>query len=73
MSEIATQIYDILQEIRLGSIENIIHEGKVVQIERKQKLRFCRGEFIRPWADKSAYTRNSRPTGSPDGTGFFED
>ena len=40
MSEIATQIADILQEIRFGSIEIFIHEGKVVQIERKEKLRF---------------------------------
>jgi hypothetical protein len=40
MSEIATQISDILQDIRFGSIEIIIHEGKVVQIERKEKLRF---------------------------------
>lgn len=39
-SEIATQISNILQEIRFGSIEIIIHEGKVVQIERKEKLRF---------------------------------
>ena len=40
ISEIATQIADILQEIRFGSIEITIHEGKVVQIERKEKLRF---------------------------------
>ncbi len=40
MSAIATQISDILQEIRFGSIEITIHEGKVVQIERKEKLRF---------------------------------
>ncbi len=39
-SEIATQISDILQDIRFGSVEIIIHEGKVVQIERKEKLRF---------------------------------
>jgi len=38
--EIANQIADLLQEIRFGSIEIIIHEGKVVQIERKEKLRF---------------------------------
>lgn len=38
--EIANQIAEILQETRLGSIEIIIHEGKVVQIERKEKLRF---------------------------------
>jgi len=40
VSEIAIQIADILQEIRFGSIEIIIHEGKVVQIERKEKIRF---------------------------------
>jgi len=40
MLEIATKISDILQDIRFGSIEIIIHEGKVVQIERKEKLRF---------------------------------
>ncbi|MDO9270420.1 MAG: YezD family protein [Methylobacter sp.] len=39
-AEIANQIAAILQEIRFGSIEIIIHEGKVVQIERKEKLRF---------------------------------
>jgi hypothetical protein len=40
LSEIATKISDILQDIRFGSIEITIHEGKVVQIERKEKLRF---------------------------------
>lgn len=40
LAEIAIKISDILQDIRFGSIEIIIHEGKVVQIERKEKLRF---------------------------------
>ena len=39
-TEVVNQIADILQEIKFGSIEIIIHEGKVVQIERKEKLRF---------------------------------
>jgi hypothetical protein len=39
-TEIANQIADILQDIKFGSIEIIIHESKVVQIERKEKLRF---------------------------------
>ncbi|MGZ8903561.1 MAG: YezD family protein [Methylobacter sp.] len=38
--EIANQISKILQEIRFGSIEIIVHESKVVQIERKEKIRF---------------------------------
>ncbi len=39
-AEIANQIVNLLQEIKFGSIEIIIHENKVVQIERKEKLRF---------------------------------
>jgi hypothetical protein len=38
--EIVDQIASILQGIRFGSIEIVIHDGKVVQIERKEKLRF---------------------------------
>ncbi|PPD48580.1 MAG: hypothetical protein CTY13_04520 [Methylobacter sp.] len=30
----------MLQEIKFGSIEIIVHENRVVQIERKEKLRF---------------------------------
>jgi hypothetical protein len=39
-TEIADQIASFLQGIRFGSVEIVIHEGKVVQIERKEKLRF---------------------------------
>ncbi|MFA6163314.1 MAG: YezD family protein [Methylobacter sp.] len=42
LTEISNQIASILQEIKFGSIEIIIHENKVVQIERKEKLRFDR-------------------------------
>ncbi|MFA6053597.1 MAG: YezD family protein [Methylobacter sp.] len=42
VAEISNQIANILQEIKFGSIEIIIHENKVVQIERKEKLRFDR-------------------------------
>ncbi len=37
---IRDQIAAALQGIRFGSVEIIIHDGKVVQIERKEKLRF---------------------------------
>ncbi|MFU8788054.1 MAG: YezD family protein [Methylobacter sp.] len=40
IAEISHQIASILQDIKFGSIEIIIHESKVVQIERKEKLRF---------------------------------
>ncbi len=38
--EVVAQIASILQGIRFGSVEIVIHEGKVVQIERREKLRF---------------------------------
>ena len=39
-TDIANQIAVALQGIRFGSVEIIVHESKVVQIERKEKLRF---------------------------------
>jgi len=39
-TEIIDQIAAILQGIRFGSVEIFIHNGKVIQIERKEKLRF---------------------------------
>jgi hypothetical protein len=42
IDDIANQIAVALQGIRFGSVEIIIHESKVVQIERKEKLRFDR-------------------------------
>jgi hypothetical protein len=38
--EIAQKILDALKGIRYGSLEIIIHDAKVVQIERKEKIRF---------------------------------
>lgn len=37
--ELLNRIRQMLNEIQYGSIEIVIHEGKVVQIERKEKLR----------------------------------
>ena len=38
-TEVVEQISTLLQGIRFGSVEIVIHDGKVVQIERKEKLR----------------------------------
>jgi hypothetical protein len=38
-AEIASRIGQMLEDIRFGSIEIVIHDGKVVQIERREKLR----------------------------------
>ena len=39
-TEIVDQIASVLQGIRFGSVEIVIHEGKIVQIERREKLSF---------------------------------
>ncbi|NOT13473.1 MAG: YezD family protein [Methylococcaceae bacterium] len=40
LEHIAKQIAAALQGIRFGSVEITIHDSKVVQVERKEKLRF---------------------------------
>lgn len=35
------QVIAALKKIRFGSVEIIIHEGEVVQIEAKEKIRFA--------------------------------
>jgi len=37
--QMTQQILRALQDIRYGSVEIIIHDSKVVQIERKEKFR----------------------------------
>ncbi len=47
-SQLTQEILRALQEIRFGSLEVVIHDSKVVQIERKEKIRID--------------TKSSRPT-----------
>lgn len=39
-TSLARRILDAIQDIRYGSVEVTIHDAKVVQIERREKLRF---------------------------------
>ncbi|HSB96368.1 MAG TPA: YezD family protein [Spongiibacteraceae bacterium] len=38
------QIAEAAQSIRYGSIEIVIHEGRIVQIERREKVRIETGK-----------------------------
>lgn len=40
ISDMAKQIAAALQSIRYGSVEITIHDCRIVQVERKEKLRF---------------------------------
>lgn len=33
-------IAELLKDLRYGSLEIVVHDGRIVQIERKEKLRF---------------------------------
>lgn len=39
-SEVEKEILRALQNLTFGSIEIVVHDSKVVQIERKEKVRF---------------------------------
>jgi hypothetical protein len=47
VADIADQIVIALRGIRFDSVEIIIHESKVVQIERREKLRFDRRSTLK--------------------------
>jgi hypothetical protein len=40
-SDIRTALLEAIKGIRYGSVEIIIHDSKVVQIERKEKVRIA--------------------------------
>lgn len=40
VEEALARLREALETIRFGSVEFIIHDGRVLQIDRKEKLRF---------------------------------
>jgi hypothetical protein len=41
IEQIREQLLNAVRGIRFGSVEITVHDGKVVQIERKEKIRFA--------------------------------
>ncbi len=40
LTEVERHILQSLQSIRFGSLEIVVHDGRVVQVEKSEKLRF---------------------------------
>lgn len=40
-AEVAQEIFAAITGLRFGSVEITVHDSKVVQIERKEKVRFA--------------------------------
>ncbi len=38
--ELVGTLMRLIREVRFGSIEIVVHEGRITQIERREKLRF---------------------------------
>lgn len=38
--EVLGTLVRLIREVRFGSIEIVVHEGRVTQIERREKVRF---------------------------------
>lgn len=34
------RVLEVIKDLRYGSVEVVVHDGKVVQIERREKVRF---------------------------------
>lgn len=47
-SALTQQILQTVRGIRYGSVEIIVHDGRIVQIERREKLRFEPATVARP-------------------------
>jgi hypothetical protein len=39
--EVLAALTRLVQETRFGSIEIVVHEGRITQIERRERLRFA--------------------------------
>ncbi len=42
--ETITQIIGFLKNIRFGSLEIVVHEGRIVQIDKRERFRFNQGK-----------------------------
>jgi hypothetical protein len=39
--EVLGTLVRLIREVRFGSIEIVVHEGRITQIERREKVRFA--------------------------------
>ena len=45
--EVLSALARLIREVRLGSIEIVVHDGRVTQIERREKVRFAQSGLTR--------------------------
>jgi len=45
--EVLSALSRLIREVRFGSIEIVVHDGRVTQIERREKVRFAQSGLTR--------------------------
>jgi hypothetical protein len=45
--EVLSALARLIREVRFGSIEIVVHDGRVTQIERREKVRFAQSGLTR--------------------------
>jgi len=63
-SEVIHEILRAVQELRFGSIEITVHEGRVTQIERREKIRFTSIPEKQVERQQNQHHLRSKPTAS---------
>jgi len=60
-----TQIAEAIRTIRFGSVQILIHEGRVVQIEKAERLRVAEADLTAGGAYATAGATDRTTGGSP--------
>lgn len=61
------EVLAAVRAVRFGSVEVLIHDGRVTQVERREKVRFDASHRLpdRRWRHDEPDGRTDRTTGSP--------
>ncbi|PWT71265.1 MAG: DUF2292 domain-containing protein [Proteobacteria bacterium] len=53
--EVVAALAHLLRELRFGSIEIVVHDGRITQIERREKVRIA-ADAARPTRNRTGVT-----------------
>jgi len=62
---VLSQIAEAIRTIRFGSVQILIHDSRVVQIEKAEKVRVAGDADLTPGGEADEASRADRTTGGP--------
>ncbi|MBI5686738.1 MAG: YezD family protein [Verrucomicrobia bacterium] len=63
IEQIRKQVLQAIQDVHYGSVEITVHDGKIVQIERKEKIRLSDSALKHRHEFTAALWQQASPTG----------